>query len=36
MEKRPIVLIGALNSEIKYLVEMLESCDIETRSVYNM
>ncbi len=34
MEKRPIVLIGALNSEIKYLVEMLESCDIETRSVY--
>ena len=34
MEKRPIVVIGALNSEIKYLVEMLESCDIETRSIY--
>lgn len=34
MEKRPIVFIGALNSEIKYLVEMLESCDIENRSVY--
>ena len=34
MEKRPIVLIGALNSEIKYLVEMLESCDIETKSIY--
>ena len=34
MEKRPIVVIGALNSEIKYLVEMLESVDIETRSIY--
>lgn len=34
MEKRPIVLIGALNSEIKYLVEMLETCDIETKSIY--
>ncbi len=34
MEKRPIVFIGALNSEIKYLVEMLESCDIETRGSY--
>lgn len=34
MEKRPIVVIGALNSEIKYLVEMLESVDIETRSAY--
>ena len=34
MEKRPIVFIGALNSEIKYLVEMLESCDIETKSIY--
>lgn len=34
MEKRPIVVIGALNSEIKYLVEMLESCDIETKSIY--
>lgn len=34
MEKRPIVVIGALKSEIKYLVEMLESCDIETRSIY--
>lgn len=34
MEKKPIVLIGALNSEIKYLVEMLESCKIETRGNY--
>ena len=34
MEKRPILVIGALNSEIKYLVEMLESVDIETRSIY--
>ena len=34
MEIRPILVIGALKSEINYLVEMLESCDIETKSIY--
>lgn len=34
MEKRPIIVIGALNSEIKCLVEMLEDCNIEKKSIY--
>ena len=34
MEKRPIVITGALKGEINYLIEMLESCDIETNSIY--
>lgn len=31
MERRPIIVTGALKGEIDYLVEMLESCDIEIR-----
>ena len=31
MERRPIIVTGALKGELDYLVEMLESCDIETR-----
>lgn len=34
MEERPILLIGALKGEIKYLIEMLEDCEIETKSIY--
>ena len=34
MEKRPILLIGALNSELKYLIEMLEDSEPETKSIY--
>ena len=34
MEKRPILLIGALKSELKYLIEMIEDSEIETKSIY--
>ena len=34
MERRPIIVTGALKGELNYLIEMLETCDIETNSIY--
>lgn len=34
MEKRPILVIGALKGEINYLIEMLEGCELEHKGIY--
>ena len=34
MEKRPILIIGALNSELNYLISKLENCKQEVNCVY--
>ena len=35
MEKKPILLIGALRTELEYLISKLENCEEEKNSVYH-